>query len=390
MSPHRYYRVRTEWSAEDIGWCLCICSRQEIRAVDQLCTQFRKSLQDRARPRWTLGDIEARVCVTSARLCEALQVSSGHRKNVALDNTDIRQYDTQNRIRHYFMLQLSRFETAYHLPQCVQTFKQSINNWDRKAHPPPLSLFFSLDPTLSDLGNLPQRGWEHIPDYVSYHPSNSSAGGSSDVLSPSLQSYLHANDPSWAGGAGGGGGSSGMPQQRRDPSAIYRAEIARMGRRFGFNSRPSGGKGFQSGTKVGRRSARAAGSAHRAAYVGSSSTGSYHSTSPIRDGRYIKNEVSKRKWRGAIPQRSYRVEGVLEQGWDGRVTLTGKPSWRESGTPRRSVESALHSAENSRYSLHVLVCISYGKMKHALIVTVLSWSNEMHPASKMIPFHIYV
>lgn len=235
-----------------------------------------------------------------------------------------------------------------------------------------LSFFLSLNSLSSDLDNFSQGGWEGIPDYVSYQAnSNSSGGGSSDVLSPSLQSYLNAHDPSWAGGSGGGGGGGGgshptQQQQRRDPTAIYRAEIARMGRRFGYNNRVSGGKGPHS-SRVERRSARAAASAYSAAApAGSPSAGSYH-TSPIRDGRSINNEVSRRKWRGVIPQRSYQVEGILEQGWDGRVTLTGKPSWSESGRssvgPARSVRPALRSTENSRYFVPSLCVYRYVRPK---------------------------
>jgi len=145
------------------------------------------------------------------------------------------------------------------------------------------------------------------------------------VLSPSLQSYLHANDPSWAGGDGGGGWSASPKRHERDPTAIYRAEIARIHRRFGLNARVSGRHNPYGSTRgVDRRSARSAAIGHNA-LSGSSLIGSYPKT----------EASSNRTRRGIVQHRHNQIEGFLEKGWDGSVALTGKRPG--SGSDRRSI-----------------------------------------------------
>lgn len=168
------------------------------------------------------------------------------------------------------------------------------------------------------------------------------------MLSPSLQSYLNANDPSWVAGTGGGGsggGSGWQPSpQHRDPTAIYRAEIARIGRRFGLNNRAPGGRNPRTSRQsVDRRSARSA-------------TLLYHQR--VRAQQYTRSghdgtlgpgsETSNRKRRGIGPHRSYQVEGFLEQRLDGGVALTGS---RRLGirSGRRSIGLAPHLTEDVRY-----------------------------------------
>lgn len=179
-----------------------------------------------------------------------------------------------------------------------------------------------------------QGGWGHLADD---NNTNSSGGRSSNALSPSLQSYLNANELSWVGGtgdngSGGGGGWLPSRQRQRDPTAIYRAEIARIGRRFGLNNRVSGG--------------------------GHSRTSSHTSANRQRvrsgyDGTLAQeSENNIRKRRGMVPHRSYQVEGFLEQGLDGGVALTSnRHLGRRSG--RRSIGLAPHSTENARY----IVCM---------------------------------
>lgn len=163
------------------------------------------------------------------------------------------------------------------------------------------------------------------------------------MLSPSLQSYLNVNDPSWVGesggsGSGGGGGWVPSPQRQRDPTAIYRAEIARIGRRFGFNNRVSGGR--NSRTSVDCRSARSAALMHHQR-VGAPRLG--HHGTLVQD-----SERSNRKRQGMVPHRRYQVEGFLEQGLDGGVALTGsRRLGRRDG--RRSIGLAPHLTENARY-----------------------------------------
>ncbi len=151
------------------------------------------------------------------------------------------------------------------------------------------------------------------------------------MLSPSLQSYLHANDPSWAGGEGGGGWTLSPTRHQRDPTAIYRAEIARIRRRFGLNTRVSGRQNPYGSTKgVDRRSTQSTAVGHNFS-SGSSFIGSYHRTR-----------------RGVVPHRHNQIEGFLEKGWDGSVALTGKrPS---SGSNRRSIGLAPRSNADSRYN----------------------------------------
>lgn len=165
------------------------------------------------------------------------------------------------------------------------------------------------------------------------------------MLSPSLQSYLNANDPSWAGGDGW---SPSPTQDRRDPTAIYRAEIARIRRRFGLNKRVSGRRSPYGSTKgIERRSARLAASAHNVT-SGSSFLGSYHKT----------EASSNRVRQGVVPHRHNQIEGFLEKGWDGSVSLTGtRPG---SGSARRSIGVAPRSNENSRCSLWMFDTNAWG------------------------------
>lgn len=166
------------------------------------------------------------------------------------------------------------------------------------------------------------------------------------MLSPSLQSYLNANDPSWVGGTGDGGNGGGSSwlystQRQRDPTAIYREEIARIGRRFGFNNRASGGGNSRlTSRSVDRRSARSA------ALLYHQRGGALPYTRLGRDGTLVQEgESSTRKRQGVVPRRSYKVEGFLEQGLDGGVALTG----RMSGC--RSIGRGPQSTENSRYDV---------------------------------------
>lgn len=195
-----------------------------------------------------------------------------------------------------------------------------------------------------------QGGFEQLSDNNSYYAnSNSSGGGSSNVLSPSLQSYLDANDPSWVGGSGSGGGSGWLPspQQQRDPTAIYRAEIARIGRRFGFNNRVSGGQNSRTSShSIDRRSARPAAVPYYQRVRAPPYTRSGH------DGTLVQDNESNRKRPGMVPHRSYQVQGFLEQGLDGGVALTGsRRLGRRSG--RHSTGPAPHSTENTRYIVRV-------------------------------------
>lgn len=174
------------------------------------------------------------------------------------------------------------------------------------------------------------------------------------MLSPSLQSYLSATDPSWTGGprssdsGGGGGGWVPSPQRQRDPTAIYREEIARIGRRFGLNTRDSGSRNARTNSRgVDRRSARSAALPHHQR-VGAPSAGSYY-TRLSQDGTFLQDSKSKsRKRQGVVPHRGYQVEGFLEQGLDGGVALTGsRHLGRRNG--RRSIGPAPHSTEDARY-----------------------------------------
>ena len=168
------------------------------------------------------------------------------------------------------------------------------------------------------------------------------------MLSPSLQSYLNANEPSWVGGSGSGGGSGWLspPQQQRDPTAIYRAEIARIGRRFGFNDRISGGQNSRSSShSIDRRSARSAAAPYHQRVRVPPHTRSGNDGTLVQD-----NEYSNRKRPGMVPHRSYQVQGFLEQGLDGGVALTGRRRLgRRSG--RHSIGPASHSTEDTRYLL---------------------------------------
>lgn len=169
------------------------------------------------------------------------------------------------------------------------------------------------------------------------------------MLSPSLQSYLNANDTSWLGGTGGGGGGwQPPPQRQRDPTAIYRSEIARIGRRFGLNNRASGGRNPRTSNQgVDRRSARSAAALYHQRVRAPPYARSVH------DGTFVSdNEHSNRKRQGAVPHRSYQVEGFLEQGLDGGVALTGsRRLGRRSG--RGSIGLAPHPTESARYLIHV-------------------------------------
>lgn len=186
------------------------------------------------------------------------------------------------------------------------------------------------------MGNEPQGGWEHLSDYNSHHAaSNSSRGESSNVLSPSLQSYLNANDTSWAGDAGSLAFPPQQRHQKRDPTAIYRAEIARVGRRFGIKSRGSGGR-IPRSSNFDQKSTRLEPSAYSGAARGFPSPGVLHERSH-RDGRTDRGEVATRRTgTGAAAQRSYRIEGFLERGLDGSVALMGTRSGSGNGRRRSS------------------------------------------------------
>lgn len=58
-----------------------------------------------------------------------------------------------------------------------------------------------------------------------------------------------------------------------------------------------------------------------------------------------------------MPQRSYQVEGFLEQGFDGGVALTGSRRL-EGRSGRRSIGLAPHLTENSRYVLVLLKALT--------------------------------
>lgn len=157
--------------------------------------------------------------------------------------------------------------------------------------------------------NVQQGGWEHLPQQYHLQRGSNSSVESSHALSPTLFSYLNnvSGTPSLSGDP-----TSSPPRLRlRDPTNTHRGEIARTTRKFGGTTHAARCNQHSS-TVGGNNIYHVLRSTNPPTYAGSSLF-----AKSSRDGGSSGGINDPER---AAPL-STEVKGLLEQGWDDRVTL---------------------------------------------------------------------